>query len=123
MDATPILRRRNGFSRGVVAIPASKRPRYSPPAVCSTTLSVDTAFFVDKSAHHVANSVIIPPHYTPSTKDDGEDADLECNVFPARHATFQEPIDSVEPRNFDDDTMFDKYFRFPSPSSSPSTDN
>ena len=71
----------------------------------------------------MANSVIFPPHYTPSTRDDDEDANLECNVFPARHATFQEPIDSVEPRDFDDDTIFDQYFRFPSPSSSPSTDD
>jgi hypothetical protein len=99
-----------------------KRLRHIPPAICPTVLSLDEGLPDDQTAYNVTDSIMLSPLYILSIEDSDKCTDLDCDLFPSRYTTPNDTIDSLEPRDVDDDTMFDQYLRSPSPSPPPSLD-
>jgi len=78
------------------------------------------AFSRDESADHVTDSVVLSPHYVPSTEGDESCVGPECHLFPSQCTTLSDVVDPVELRDVYDDILFDQYLRSPSPSPPPS---
>lgn len=93
-----------------------KRPRLTPPAICPTVLSLDEGMSDDHTAYDVTNSIVLSPPYLLSIEDDDQCTDLECDLFPPNCTNPHGTIDSPEPEDNHNDTLFDQYLRSPSPS-------
>jgi hypothetical protein len=100
-----------------------KRPGRTPPAICPTVLSLDEGLSDGHTAYNVTDSVVLSPPYLPSIEDDVQCTDLECDLFPSNCTTPHDTIDSPEPEDNHDNTLFDQYLRSPSPSPPPSPDD
>jgi hypothetical protein len=92
-----------------------KRPRRTPPAICPTVLSLDEGLSDDHTAYNVTDSVMLSHPYLPSIEDDDKCTDLDCDLFPSNCTKPHDTIDSPEPEDDHDDTLFDRYLCSPSP--------
>ena len=88
-----------------------KRPQLTPPAICPTVLSLNEGMSDDHTAYDVTNSIVLSPPYLLSIEDDDQ-----CDLFPSNCTNPYGTIDSPEPEDNHNDTLFDQYLRSPSPS-------
>jgi len=93
-----------------------KRPRRTPPTICPTVFSLDEGLSDDQAAYNVMDSVILSPPYSLSIEGDDKCTDLECDLFPSHSTNPNDTIESFEPEDDNDTTLFDQYLRPPSPS-------